>query len=203
MKAIANIATSVDGYISRPDGRIDWLQASGSGAAQHYDFASLLRGIDALVIGRRTYDQALSFGRWPYGDKRVVVLSHGYVHVPGALARTVEFSPQSPGAVLQRLAWDGMARVAVNGGATIRSFLRDHLLAELTITRVPILLGAGVPLFEGLDAEVQLELLSVEALDDGLVQTRYRIARVARPPEPQPSTAARRGAAAGRKRWPL
>jgi dihydrofolate reductase len=172
------IATSLDGYIARPDGSLDWLDEAGATAPEGEDFgfAAFFDSVDAIVIGRRTYDVVRSFGgKWPYGGKRVVVLSSGEPVIPSDIEETVSSWSGTPSDLAARFNRDGIARAYVDGGATIRSFLREGLIHEMTITTIPIILGSGIPLFGNLGRDIKLELLETRNWDRGLVQARYRV----------------------------
>lgn len=167
------IATSLDGYIARPDGAIDWL-ARVELPDEDYGFVAFYASVDALVMGRATYDTARSFPEWPYAGKRVYVLTHRPVE-----ARHGEvFVDGAADDVLGRVSADGATHVYVDGGVTIGQFLRARLIDRLTISVIPIILGAGVRLFNGGEAEHGLELEEARSWpESGLVQLRYRTIR--------------------------
>ena len=170
-EAIVFIAASVDGFIARPGGGLDWLPTGGG---EDYGYRALMASVDALVMGRKTLDVVRGFGGdWPYAGTRVVVLSHGSPALPPHAE--VEVLSLAPPDVLAYLGATGCRRVYVDGGETVQSFLRAGLIRELIVTRVPILLGEGVPLFGSLPADVPLVHVSTEAFPTGLVQSRYRI----------------------------
>ncbi len=175
-EAAVYIAASLDGFIARPDGDIDWLTAVGEGDGGDYGYAAFMATIDTLVMGRKTFEKVLTFGVWPYRGKRVVVLSSGIVRVPEKQAASVEVLSLDPAALLQHLGATGTERVYVDGGQTIQRFLRAGLLHELTLTHIPILLGAGIPLFGHLPHDVALSHVETRSFSNGLVQSRYRIA---------------------------
>ena len=172
-EAAAFIATSLDGYIAREDGRLDWLE--GWGGEGDHGYAAFMASIDTLVMGRKTFEQVLGFGSWPYAGKRVVVLSSRPLAVPEGLRPSVEVQSLEPADLMRRLAASGTRRVYVDGGQTIQRFLRAGLIGEMIITRVPVLIGAGIPLFGHLDEDVALEHVETEAFASGLVQSRYRV----------------------------
>lgn len=175
------IATSLDGFIAREDGRIDWLEHYNGllPAGEDCGHGTFMAAIDALVMGRHTFEQVLSFDAWPYGDKPVVVMGSHPPPIPPALAATVSTSRETPRALVERMSAAGMRRLYVDGGLTIQGFLSDGLINELTITVIPLLLGAGRPLFGRLPGEIRLELLSSRSYDSGFVQSRYRVAGAA------------------------
>ena len=171
------IATSLDGFIARPDGGLDWLERPGTPADEDYGYGDFMASVDALVMGRHTFEKVLGCDPWPYGDKRVVVLSSRGVAVPEALARTVSARAGSPDEVLEALAREGVSHVYLDGGVTIQRFLAAGAVDALTLTRIPVLLGAGIPLFGHLDRDIPLEHVETRAWEGGFVQSRYRVAR--------------------------
>jgi len=177
-RAFAFLATSLDGHIARPDGAIDWLLQANSRLPPGEDcgYAAFFSRMDALVLGRQTFEQVRSFPEWPYGDKPVWVLSRRGVVVPPALADRVSVTAEAPLALLQRLAAQGLRQVYVDGGQVVQSFLRDGLVDELTITTVPVLLGAGRSLFGPLSGDVALQLRDVRHWPFGFVQCRWAVA---------------------------
>jgi len=166
MRCSVYIATSVDGYIARPDGGIDWLDRVQV-AGEDYGWAAFYGSVDTLVMGRGTYDKALSFDAWPYAGKRVVVLTHR----PSPSRFGEQFASGSPTEVLAGLA--DARHVYVDGGQVIRQFLAADLIDDLTISVVPVLLGAGLRLFPGGEGEHALALQSSRGFASGLVQLRY------------------------------
>ncbi|WP_432511394.1 dihydrofolate reductase family protein [Kineococcus sp. SYSU DK001] len=164
------IATSLDGFIARPDGDIDWLTRRGAQAGETgYD--EFTAGIDALVMGRGTYEKALTFDTWPYPGRTVLLLSRRAV--PGADPR-VHVVPDLDSAVAALTA-AGARRVYVDGGRVVQSFLAAGLIGEITLTTVPVLLGRGLPLFGPLPADVDLRHLRTRVLGAGFVQTTYAV----------------------------
>lgn len=175
------IATSLDGFIARSDGRIDWLNDANALVPPGEDcgFAEFLSSVDALVMGRNTFEQVLSFPEWPYGSKPVVVLSHSLRSLPAQAPATVILSAESPAALAERLSAEGLRHLYVDGGGTIQSFLMANLIDAITITVIPVLLGSGKPLFGPLQSDVHLQLLTNRAYDCGFVQSTYLVRRIA------------------------
>lgn len=165
------IATSVDGFIARPDGGLDWLDAVQI-EGEDYGFAEFFAGVDALVLGRNTYDTVLGFERWPYGGKRCVVLTH---RPPPASRHGETFFAGEPTAVAEALAREGVRRVYVDGGIVIQRFLAAGLVDALTLSIIPVILGAGIPLFarDG-GVELRLDMVESRTWPSGLVQLDYR-----------------------------
>lgn len=175
MKTSVYIATSLDGFIARQDGSIDWLPSGEDAEDQEYGYADFIRSVDALVMGRGTYETVLSFGAWPYGNLPVFVLSSQQVEIPDSLADTVSVMSATPAELVQRLAEQGYQHLYIDGGRTIQGFLRDGLIDQLIITCVPVLIGDGIPLFGALHGDIHLEHLGTRQFESGLVQSRYRV----------------------------
>ncbi len=169
------IAVSLDGYIARRDGALDWLGAVER-PGEDYGYGRFLDSVGALIMGRKTYETARGFGEWPYAGKRCVVLTHA---PPASLSMTAtngeEFYAGDPAPLLQRLAADGVARVYVDGGTVIRQLLGAGLIDDLTLSIVPVVLGDGIRLWDGGLAERRLALRSSRAFPSGLVQIEYEV----------------------------
>lgn len=166
------IGTSVDGFIARPSGALDFLPQGGGEAHGYNEFFA---SVDALVIGRKTFETVLAFPDWPYGDKRVVVLSARKLDLSKVPAGTVEQMQGSPREIVSKLEGRGIRHIYVDGGVTIQRFLREGLIQRLIITRVPILIGEGIPLFGSLPKDVRLKHVQTWQYASGLVKTEYRI----------------------------
>lgn len=173
MSAHVFIATSLDGYIARSNGDIDWLPAFEPG--EDYGYRAFVDGIDAIVMGRASYEKVLSFGDWPYGETPVVVLSTRQLHIPPARAGTVLQMRGEPAEIMAQCAARGWAELYVDGGATIQRFLAAGLVDRLIITRVPVLLGEGLPLFGPIGRDLRLAQVRTHAYPNGLVQSEYRV----------------------------
>ncbi|WP_431300092.1 dihydrofolate reductase family protein [Tabrizicola sp. BL-A-41-H6] len=169
------IATSLDGYIARPDGTLDWL-LSRDAAGEDHGYNAFIAGIDGLVMGRGTYEAVAGFDPWPY-EKPVLVLSKTLAGtpVPAHLEGRVRFADLMPAAAMAQLHAEGMARVYVDGGQVVQSFLASGLIADMVITQVPVLIGAGRPLFGPTPADIPLTHLKTVAFPSGLVQSCYRV----------------------------
>jgi dihydrofolate reductase len=177
MKVSVYIASSLDGYIARKDGGLDWLNEANATVPDGDDcgFRAFMDSVDALIMGRKTYESVLSFGEWPYGETPVVVLSRNAISFPPSVPDTVTHSSESPRDLLQRLSNEGVEHVYVDGGYTIRGFLSVGLIDEITVTVIPVILGDGIPLFGTFDSDVKLTHLSTTAYDFGFVQTTYSV----------------------------
>lgn len=171
----AFIATSLDGFIAREDGGIDWLLSRDDPDEDH-GYRDFIRDIDGIVMGRGSFETVSRMDQWPY-DRPVVVLSRSLAatDVPPALAGRVRCSALSPAAVMESLAREGWRRAYVDGGQVLQSFLREGLIADIVITQVPVLIGAGRRLFGATGADIALTHLGTRTFPSGLVQSRYRI----------------------------
>ena len=168
------VGASVDGFIARPNGDLDWLPPDG-GEPHGYD--EFIGSVDAIVIGRKTFDSVLGFEAWPYGPKRVVVLSNRHLDLSRVqgLGGVVEQMAGTPSEIVARLIATGVSHAYVDGGLTIQGFLRAGLIQRLVITRVPVLIGEGIPLFGPLLHDVRLRHLSTRHFPSGLVQSEYEV----------------------------
>jgi len=166
------VGTSVDGFLARPDGALDFLPPGG-GEPHGYD--EFMASVDALVIGRNTFDTVLGFETWPYGDKRVVVLSSRPLDFSGVRRGVVEQMGGDPASIVARLAATGASNLYVDGGITIQRFLRAGLVQKLIITRVPVLIGQGIPLFGALAHDLLLRHVATRHFPSGLVQSEYDV----------------------------
>jgi dihydrofolate reductase len=157
--------------------QIIWSQISADCSPEPFPLQSVtfMDTIDVLVMGRHTYEKALSFAAWPYGSKPVVVLSSTQVHIPQHLAASVESMSCSPGELVRCLAGRGARHLYVDGGKTIQGFLDAGLLHQLIITRMPILIGSGIPLFGPLTHDIRLRHIETRQFANGLVQSKYEV----------------------------
>ena len=171
------IATSLDGFISRQDGSIDWLMKANTLAAPGEDggYKSFIATVDTLVMGRNSYEKVLSFDEWPYADLSVVVMSSQAITIPEHLKTCVTVSSENPAALVDRLSKQGAAHLYIDGGITIQGFLACNLIDEITITVIPVLIGSGRSLFGVLHQDIDLQLVETRDLSGGFVQMRYRV----------------------------
>jgi len=174
MKLSVFVGTSLDGFIARPNGDLDFLPPGG-GEPHGYD--EFMASVDALVIGRKTFETVLAFPEWPYGKKRVVVLSSRPLNFSGVRGGVVEQMAGPPAEIVAKLAASGVRHVYVDGGITIQKFLSAGLIQRLIITRVPVLIGEGIPLFGALPQDIRLRHVSTQRYASGLVKTEYAIDR--------------------------
>lgn len=171
------IATSLDGYISRTDGSIDWLMKANEQIPDGEDcgYAEFMAGIDAIVIGRHTFEMVLTFGEWLYGKMPIIVMSQTLKALPAGLPDTVSLSRETPAELEKRLKSEGINQLYIDGGKTIQGFLQAGLIEEIHITLIPVLLGSGRPLFGPLAAEAHWQLVSSRQYDFGFVQNHYKL----------------------------
>lgn len=183
LKATVFIATSLDGFIARSDGAIDWLPTGADTKFEDYGYAELMKSVDALVMGRKTYETVRGFGgEWPYGKKPVVVLSTKKVDIPKELAKTVTVMSGNIGAIRDYLATLDVSHIYVDGGVTIQRFLNAGAINRLIITRIPVLIGEGIPLFGKLEhGDISLAHIGTKTYPSGLVQSEYAVATWKRP----------------------
>ena len=172
MQCSVFIATSLDGFIARANGDIDWLPIPT--AMEDYGYGEFIKSVDTMVLGRNTFELALSFGAWPYKTP-VTVLTSRPESLPSALPPLVRVSSGSPDDVITELEQRGATHAYVDGGKTIQRFLEAARIDRLIITTIPVLIGAGIPLFGRLTRDVKLKHVRTRSFDDGLVQSEYRI----------------------------
>ena len=171
LKASVFIGTSVDGFIARANGELDFLPPGGG---EPHGYAEFMETVDALVIGRKTFETVLAFAAWPYGEKPVFVLSTQPL-APAPAGSAVEHMSGEPSEIAAQLEARGIGHVYVDGGITIQRFLRAGLIQRLIITRVPVLIGDGIPLFGTLPGDIRLRHIMTRHYPSGLVQTEYEV----------------------------
>lgn len=171
------IATSLDGFISRKDGSIDWLMRFNETvpAGEDCGYKEFMSSIDLIVMGRNTFEQVLTFGDWPYKGKNLVVLSSKLQVIPVHLKNMVTIENDNPKNLLIKFSGHGYKNIYLDGAITIQNFLQEGLVDELTLTTIPILLGEGKSLFGKIDKEIQLQLIESKPYSFGVVQTKYKI----------------------------
>ncbi len=169
MKASVFVGTSLDGFIARADGAFDFLPAGGG---EEHGYQAFIATVDALVIGRNTYDVVMAFETWPYEKKPVFVLSSRPL-APAPEGAVVEQMSGEPAEIVSRLAARGIRHIYVDGGITVQRFLRAGLIQRLIITRVPVLIGEGIPLFGVTGRDISLEHVATRSFASGLVQSEY------------------------------
>lgn len=166
------IATSLDGYIAKPDGDINWLHEHPNPNNDDYGYADFINNIDALVMGRNTYEKVRTFGDWPY-EKKVIVLTHTLKDVPEELIGKIEFFSGTIREVTEYCHISGFNNLYIDGGRVIQSFLEEDLIDELILTRLPILLGKGIALFSSMDSPLKFKHQATKVYDNALVKSHY------------------------------
>lgn len=176
MRGSIFVGTSVDGFIAKPDGGLDWLTGGGenSEGSEEAGFSDFMATVDALVMGRNTFDIVAKFARWPYGAKPVIVLSTR-PPVASPAGAVVEWMSGEPEEIVARLARRGFEHLYIDGGVTIQRFLRAGLIQRLTITQVPVLIGEGIPLFGPTGRDIRLRHLATRELSGGAVKSEYEV----------------------------
>jgi len=165
------VGASLDGFIARPDGAIDFLPDD----PEPHGFEEFFASVDALLMGRKTYETVLGFGTWPYAKPVYVLSSRPLAPAPAGAA--VERVTGPPAEVLESLAGRGVRHVYLDGGRTVQTFLRAGLVDRITVTRIPVLLGSGVSIFGPLDGDVRLTHVATRHYPSGLVQSEYEVPR--------------------------
>lgn len=169
------IATSLDGFIARSSGELDWLMKQKIEGEDHgYD--AHMASVDGLVMGRGTFQKVLTFGEWSY-KKPVIVMSQSLQKqdIPEEIADKVRLTRLDPSGVMKMLDDEGWSRAYIDGGKVVQSFLRAGLINDIALTQIPILIGEGLSLFGTLDADIDLEHLDTNTFPSGLVTSCYRI----------------------------
>lgn len=179
------IASSVDGYIAMPDGDLDWLTSppreTGHVPASlsdtddsPADYDEFTADVTHLVMGRVTYEKVMTFDSWPYNRFRTVVVS---TTLPAAVDDRITVLPTLE-KVVALLDSEKADKVYIDGRKVITAFLAANLINELTITRAPVILGAGLPLFHALPHPVRLVHLGTSTTNTGMTNTRYRVTSI-------------------------
>jgi dihydrofolate reductase len=171
MKTTVYIGTSLDGFIARKNGDIDWLTQFANDEAIHA-YEEFISRIDAIVIGRGTFEKVLTFPSWPY-DRKVFVLSNSIKQVPDELKEKVTLLSTGPFKLLIYLSGLGFSGIYIDGGRVIQDFLKEDLVDELIISKVPILIGNGIPLFGQLNTDLKFKHIQTQVQSNGLVRSYY------------------------------
>jgi dihydrofolate reductase len=171
------VGVSLEGFLARPNGDLDWLMDEGGGDSAEYGYKEFIAGIDGIVMGRKTFEKVLTFEKWYYGNKRVVVLSHQPLDLSLAQERggVVEQMAGPPAEIVSRLNASGACHLYVDGGITIQQFLYAGLIHRLIISRLPVLIGDGIPLFGSLPHDKRLSHVATRTFPGGMVQSEYHI----------------------------
>lgn len=167
------IATSIDGFIADENGGIEWLHEIPNAEGDDMGYSAFMSTVDAIVMGRNTFEVVLGFDiDWPY-DKPVFVLSNRLKEAPGELAGKVEIVNGELKKVLEEIHKKGCLNLYIDGGITIQSFLKEDLIDEMVITTIPVLLGSGVRLFERLDSPLGFECVEIKQYLGKVGQQRF------------------------------
>ena len=171
MKTKVFIGTSLDGFIARKNGNFEWLSRFANEEVVN-DYKEFLKGIDAILIGRNTYETVIRFAEWPY-EQKVFVVSKSIKQVPEKLRKNVTVLAMEPAEILHYLSAEGFSDIYVDGGKLIQSFLKKDLIDEIAISKAPVLIGNGIPLFADLDIDLQFKHIKTHVYSNGLVRSYY------------------------------
>ena len=172
MKNKIFIATSLDGFIADDKGSVDWLNEIPQSEDAGNLFSEFMESIDALIMGRKTFETVHSFGVWPY-TKPVIVLSRTIKDLPDSYENKATISNEDINSLMQRLQNEGFQNLYIDGGKVIQDFLSMDLIDEMIITRVPVLLGDGIALFGKLNHKMQFKHVETKTFENGLVVSTY------------------------------
>ncbi|WNB17918.1 dihydrofolate reductase family protein [Marivirga arenosa] len=171
------IATSIDNFIADKNGNIDWLHSIPNPDQDDMGYQQFMNGVDALLMGRNTFDTVSGFDiEWPY-EKPVFVLSNSLKQIPDELSGKVELLKGGLNSVLNTIHNKGYSNLYIDGGKLIQSFLKEDLIDEMTITKIPILLGEGVSLFSSLEHSLNFECINTKIYLNSIVQNQFKRVR--------------------------
>ena len=174
MQASAFIATSLDGFIARPDNSIDWLEDASSDATEDYGYEAFVHSVGCVVMGRKTFERILTFPEWPYQHQRAIVMSSTLESLPKSLGEQVQLYNGNVTDLMQLLDAEGETHLYIDGSRVIQAFIAARLLTDLTITTIPLLIGEGISLFGGpLPKDTRLTHIATKAYQNGFVQSQY------------------------------
>ncbi len=173
-KNIVFIAKSLDGYIAGKNGELDWLTAIPNPDNVEMGFENLMQEIDAIVMGKNTFEVVCHFdGDLPY-TKPIIVLSNSLKEIPAKLQQSVSIMKGKPQDIISELHKKGYFKLYIDGGKIVQAFLKADLIDELRITTIPILLGGGFPLFGELDRPLEFDHIESTVFLNQIVQNCYR-----------------------------
>jgi dihydrofolate reductase len=173
MKLSVFCGVSVDGFLARPDDALDFLH---TGDQEPHGFKEFLAGVDVVVIGRRTFEVVLNLGHLAlYGNKPTIVLSSRALDFSSVKSAIVEQASGEPAQIVSQLKARSFKHAYVDGGITIQRFLAAGCIDRLVITRVPVLIGAGIPLFGPIPHDIRLRHVGTHSYTGGLVQSEYKV----------------------------
>src|ERR1700678_3012862 len=174
MKLSVFCGVRVDGFLARAPHSLDFLDTGEQGTPGFEEFYD---SVDVVVIGRKTFEVVLTFGKWFYGSKPVVVLSRLPLDFSSVKDGVVEQMSGEPSEIVTRLKARGLKHAYIDGGITIQRFLAARLIDRMVITRVPLLIGTGIPLFGPVPRDISLRHVATRCYDGGLVQSEYELVR--------------------------
>lgn len=185
MKFSVFIATSADGFIATKDGGVDWLHSAGKkdvdmGDNADMGFQKFIDSVDCMIMGRKTMEVISSFNlppeHWPYGDLKIIVLSNSLKEFPDNMKdKNMEFFSGEISTLVEKLEKEGYSNAYVDGGTTIQQFIQHKLVTQMTISRAPILLGEGIPLFGKTDEPISLENAEATVAPNDFIQVKYDV----------------------------
>lgn len=199
MKLSVFCGVSVDGFLARPNHALDFLDAGGQ---EPHGFEEFYKSVDVIVIGRWTFEVVLTFGGWAYGKKPVIVLSSRALDFSKVKGGIVEQMAGEPAEIVKQIKSRGFKHAYIDGGVTIQRFLASGCIDRLVITRVPVLIGAGIPLFGAVPHDIRLRHVATRCYKGGLVQSEYEPDNTSLKTMPRPKKQRKRPTRAGRKRNP-
>lgn len=177
MKCSVYMAVSVDGYIAKKDGNIEWLNKPEFAIEKinGLTYNEFISTVDAIIMGRNTFEKVLTFGFWPYEEVEVIVLTNKALTIPDELKGKVHKKSGEHKKIIEELKEEGKKHLYIDGGQTIQEFLKAGLVDEITLTIIPVLLGEGIPLFGTFGHITNLSLIESNTSKNGFVQLRYLI----------------------------
>lgn len=199
MKLSVFCGVSVDGFLARPNHALDFLDAGGQ---EPHGFEEFYKSVDVLVIGRRTFEVVVTFGSWPYGKKPVIVLSSHPLDFSKVKGGIVEQMTGEPVEIVKQIKSRGFEHAYIDGGITIQKFLASGCIDRLVITRVPVLIGAGIPLFGAVPRDIRLRHVATRCYKGGLVQSEYEPDNTSLETMPRAKKQRKKPSRAGRKKNP-
>ncbi|MBY3790177.1 dihydrofolate reductase [Photobacterium carnosum] len=182
MKCSVFIATSVDGFIAKKNGSVDWLQTAGNlntdmGDQADMGFNQYIASVDCIIMGRKCMEiissMNLSPEQWPYGNTRIIVLSSTLTQAPDNLKDKIEMYAGDISALVTKLNDEGYQHAYIDGGMTIQAFINQQLINDITITRAPILLGSGISLFGETHCDIALQQTQAIVYPNDFIQVKY------------------------------
>ncbi|ACK64724.1 bifunctional deaminase-reductase domain protein [Rippkaea orientalis PCC 8801] len=166
------IATSLDGFIATSNGGLEWLEELPNPEQSDYGYAEFMKSIDAIMMGRNTFEKVLTFAQWVY-NKPVFILSNSLTKLPDDILDKAEIIKGDIKKLISQLNQKGYKNLYIDGGQVIQSFLQEDLIDEIIITRVPIILGKGVSLFGEREKPLKFRHQKTQIYNNILVKSHY------------------------------